>query len=48
MITRFDIMAAKQRYQAHRAAHNCRVGDGCAERIRLWLAYQHTAELWGR
>jgi hypothetical protein len=39
MTTRWDILDAKQDYEAHLAVHHCLVGDGCPERIRLLKAY---------
>ena len=48
MSTIYDIKAAKGVYEDHVSAHKCLTGDGCPERVRLWLAYMKTSEAWGK
>jgi hypothetical protein len=45
MSTRLDIIVAKRRSEDHNGAHKCRAGQ-CPERVKLWLDYMRTAELW--
>jgi hypothetical protein len=42
-----DIKIAKARWEDHQARHHCITGDGCPERVRLWLAYQAAGAAWG-
>jgi hypothetical protein len=44
MTTRWDILDAQEAYVNHIAEHHCRLGDGCAERIRLLKAYNSGPE----
>lgn len=46
MSTRFDIMAAKASHLSHIAAHHCKTGQGCPERLASWQAWMHTTSRW--
>ena len=44
--TRYDVRQAERAYNMHCSQHGCKVGDGCAVRLRLWAETMQTALLW--